>query len=326
MDVAWVVETYRTRYRGFTAKHFFEKMQKEPRFCWGYSWTKSILQNHGLLVKAVKRGAHRKRRERRPLPGMMLHQDASRHDWLGTGHLCDLVVTMDDATSEIYAAFLVEEEGTASLFAGVIEVIERKGLFCSFYSDRGSHYWHTAEAGGKVDKVNLTQFGRALKQLGIAQIPAYSPEARGRSERAFGTLQDRLVKELALAEITTIDAANRFIRDIYLPEHNARFAVAPAQDGSAFVPAVGALWRDILCMQEERQVGNDNTVRYGGMSLQLPATPERRHFVKATVRVHEYPDGSLAIFHGPQRLAGYSQDGRLMEEKPAAKGVLRLVA
>lgn len=317
-DIAWVVEEYRTRYAGFTAMHFYEKIAKEPQFCWGYTWTKSILQNHGLLVKAPRRGAHRKKRERRPLPGMLLHQDGSRHDWLGTGALCDLIVTLDDATSEIYSAFLVNEEGTMSSFEGLIDVIEACGLFCSLYTDRGSHYWLTPEEGGRVDKIRLTQVGRALKQLGIEPIPAYSPQARGRSERMFGTLQDRLVKELALAGIKDMDAANRFIRDTYLPEHNRRFAVRAAQEGNAFVPVIGQLWRDTLCTQEERQVGNDNTVRYAGMSLQLPPTPERAHFVKATVRVHEYPDGALAIFHGPRRLASYTRDGNLIAK--TAKG------
>jgi transposase InsO family protein len=312
-DVAWVVEEYRTKYAGFTAKHFYEKMEQEPRFCWGYTWTKSILQNHGLLVKARKRGAHRKKRERRPLPGMMLHQDGSQHDWLGTGGKLDLIVTMDDATSEIYSAFLVEQESTKSSFSGLIDVIETHGLPCSLYSDRGSHYWLTQETGGKVDKVNLTQVGRALKQLGIAHISAYSPEARGRSERAFGTLQDRLVKELVLAKIQDIASANRFIKDVYLPEHNRRFAVAPTQPGSAFVPIIGGLWRDVLCIQVERQVGNDNTVRYAGMVLQLPPSPERAHFAKATVRVHEYPNGALAIFHCPRRLADYTEHGVLIQ-------------
>ena len=315
-DIGWVVEEYRTRYAGFTARHFFEKMQAQPQFCWGYTWTKSILQNHGLLVKAPRRGAHRKKRARRPLPGMMLHQDGSKHDWLGMGGMQDLIVTMDDATSEIYSAFLVDEENTASTFRGLIDVIGTRGLFCSLYTDRGSHYWLTPVVGGKVDKVHLTQVGRALKQLGIEHIPAYSPEARGRSERMFGTLQDRLVKELALAGIADIEDANRFIRDVYLPDHNRRFTVAASQTGSAFVPAIGALWQDILCVQEERQVGNDNTVRYAGMSLQLPPSPERAHFVKATVRVHEYPDETLAIFHGPRCLARYASDGALATTAP----------
>lgn len=311
-DIAWVVEEYRTKYTGFTARHFHEKMQKDARFGWGYTWTKTVLHKHGLLVKAPRRGAHRKKRQRRPLPGMMLHQDGSTHDWLGTGVKLDLIVTMDDASSEIYSAFLVAQEGTVSTLQGLIEVVESHGLPCSLYTDRGSHYWLTRAAGGKVDKVNLTQVGRALKQLGIEHIPAYSPEARGRSERAFGTLQDRLVKELAIAGISDVASANQFIREVYLAQHNQRFAVKPEQQGSAFVPVIGSLWRDVLCIQDERQVGNDNTVQYGRRVLQLPPTPERAHYVRATVRVHEYPDGALAIFHGPRRLADYKPDGSLI--------------
>lgn len=216
---------------------------------------------------------------------------------------------MDDATSAIYAAFLVEEEGTQSSFGALAEVIALHGLPCALYTDRASHYFVTPKAGEKVDRDHLTQVGRALQQLGIEHIPASSPEARGRSERAFGTLQDRLPKELALAGITTLEAANRFIKEVYLPEHNARFALAPEHPETAFVADPAGVHRDILCVQEERVVGNDNTVRYRGLCLQIPPSPLRPHFVKARVRVHDYPDGTLAVFHGPRCLARYRADG-----------------
>jgi hypothetical protein len=219
------------------------------------------------------------------------------------------VVTLDDATSAIYSAFLVEEEGTASSFRGLAEVIDKHGLFCELYTDRGSHYFHTPKAGEAVSKTVHTQVGRALAQLGIRHIAAYSPEARGRSERAFRTLQDRLPKELALAGIATIEAANRFITEHYLSEHNAAFAIAPEEAGSGFVPDVTGQARAILCTQEERRVGNDNTVKWRGLVLQIPPSPLRPHFVRATVRVHEYPDGRLAVFHGPHRLADYDPEG-----------------
>jgi len=235
-----------------------------------------------------------------------VHQDGAKHAWLAEPPARDLIITMDDATSEIYSAFLVEEESTMSSFLGLVEVIERRGLFMELYTDRGSYYFHTPEAGGKISKTQLTQVGRALKQLGIGHIPAYSPEARGRCERAFRTLQDRLPKELALAGITTIEAANRFLREVYLPEHNARFAVPADEPVSALVEVPEALWRDVLCLQEERRVGNDNCVRWCGRSLQIPPTPLRPHLVRATVRVHEYPDGMLAIFKGPHRLASFA--------------------
>jgi transposase len=312
-EVERVLALYRERYRGFTVKHFHEKLVSHHDFRWGYTWTKNTLQAAALVKKAKRRGAHRKKRPRRPLPGMMLHQDGSSHEWV-PGQWWDLIATMDDATSEIYSAFFVDEEGTMSSFRGVAEVIARHGLFCTLYTDRGSHYWHTPDAGGKVDRDNPTQVGRALNQLGIEMIAAYSPEARGRSERAFGTLQDRLPKELRLAGITTMEDANRFLREVYLPAHNARFAVAPEQRGSAFVPDRMAAYRDILCVQEDRTVGNDNTVRYRGLSLQIPEHAHRRHFVKVKVRVHHYPDGTLAVFHGPRRLARYDQNGSLLED------------
>jgi transposase len=305
---------YRERYRGFTAKHFHEHAVADHGFRRGYTWTKNLLHARGLLAPAPRRGAHRKKRPRRPLAGMMVHQDGSRHRWIeALDEQFDLIVTMDDATSEIYSAFLVEEEGTMSSLRGLIEVIEKHGLFCSLYADRAGHYWHTPAAGGPVDKDRPTQVKRALDQLGIELIAAYSPEARGRSERMFGTLQDRLPKELRLAGITTLAAANRFIAEVYLPAHNARFAVPAEQPGSAFVADRDRAWRDILCVQEERVVSNDNTVRYHNLSLQLPKSPLRPHFVKARVRVHHYPDGTLAIFHGPRCLARYTAQGALID-------------
>ncbi|MGE3295621.1 MAG: ISNCY family transposase [Geminicoccaceae bacterium] len=247
----------------------------------------------------------RPRRPRRPMARMMLHQDASTRAWLEGQPPLDLVITFDDATSARYSAVLVEQEGTASSFRGLAEVIERHGLFIELYTDRGRHDFHTPQAGGKVSKTRLTQVGRALKQLGIGHIAAYSPQARGRCERAFRTLQDRLPKELRLAGITSVAAANRYLREAWLAEHNARFAITPEEPASAFVKAPPELWLDLLCVQEERQVGNDSCVRWRGRVLQIPSSPLRRHFVRATVRLHEYPDGSVTIFAGPHRLATF---------------------
>jgi transposase len=308
-----VLTLYRERYGGFSAQHFHDELCQHHGFRLGYTWTKLRLQAAGLIAKAPRRGAHRKKRPRRPLRGLLLHQDGSPHRWLPTlDAALDLIVTLDDATSEIYSAFLVEEEGTMSAFRALAEVIATHGLPCALYTDRASHYFHTPKAGAKVAKDQPTQVGRALAQLGIEHIPAYSPEARGRSERAFGTLQDRLPKELALAGITTIEAANRFLAEVYLPEHNARFGVAPEQPETAFVADQAGAHRDVLCVQEERVVGNDNCVRYRGLCLQIPPSPVRPHFVRTKVRVHDYPDGTLAVFHGPRRLARYRADGTLL--------------
>jgi transposase len=309
------VETlYRTRYAGFTAKHFHEHLIRDHGFSWGYTWTKTFLHSRGLLERAKRRGAHRRKRPRRPLPGMMLHQDGSRHEWLSDQPALDLIVTLDDATGAIYSGFLVEEEGTASTFRGLAEVFGAHGLPLSLYTDRGSHYFHTPEAGGKVDRANLTQVGRALDHLGVEHIAAYSPQARGRSERPFHTLQDRLVKELALAGIATVAGADAFIRDVFIPDYNARFAVKAEQEGSAFVAVPGVDLGEILCVQEERQVGNDNCVSFNRLKLQIPASPLRAHFVKARVKVRQYPDGTYAVFHGQRRLGRYDAAGKAIEE------------
>ena len=298
-------ELYEGPYRGWNVKHFHEHLVRDHGFRWSYSWTKTQLQTTGLATRAARRGAHRRKRERKPFEGMMLHQDGSRATWLLGQPALDLIVTMDDATSTIYSAFLVGEEGTASTFRACLEVFAEQGLPSSLYTDRGSHYFYTPKAGGKVAKETPTQVGRALAHLGIEHIPAYSPEARGRSERMFGTLQERLPKELALAGITEIEAANRFIRQVYLPRHNARFARSAACEGTAFVAVDPALLAETLCIEEERIVARDNTVAFGNRRLQLPASQARAHYVKANVKVRQYPDGSLAVFHGPRRLARY---------------------
>jgi hypothetical protein len=228
---------------------------------------------------------------------------------------------MDDATNEHYSMFFVEEEGKRSSFRGVKETIEAKGLFCSLYTDRGAHYWHTDQAGGKVDKKNLTQVGRAMRHLGIEMIAAYSPEARGRSERAFATHQGRLPKELALTGITEMGQANRYLTEVYLPHFNAEFAQAAPEDGSAFVPVLGIDLDEILCEHYDRTVDRDNCVRFEGRVLQIPPDRHRCHYVKARVRVHRHVDGTLALFHGPRLLARYDALGKPaggLEAKAAA--------
>jgi transposase len=308
-EIERMLGLFRDKYADFTVKHFHEQLTKRHGYMLGYTVTKVHLHRAGLVRPAVKRSAHRKKRARRPLVGMMLHQDGSRHAWLEGLAPLDLIVTLDDATSEIYSMFLVEEEGTASTFQGLREVVEKHGLFCALYTDRGSHYFYTPEAGEKVSKTQLTQVGRALRQLRIEHIPAYSPEARGRSERAFRTLQDRLPKELRLAGITTVEAANAWLRDTFVAEHNRAFKIAPLEEGSAFLGDPSGAWREILCIEEERVVRNDNTVPWSGKHLQLPVSRLRPHFVKATVQVHEYPDGTVGVFLGPHRLATFTAAG-----------------
>ena len=310
---------YQERYRDFTVKHFHEQLQKRHDYKLGYTVTRLALQASGLAAKTKRRGTHRKKRERRPLPGMLLFQDGSTHRWIaGLDHDLDLVVTLDDATGAIYSAILVAQEGTMSSFLGLSQTIAEKGLFRAFYTDRGSHYFFTPRAGGKVDKSKLTQVGRALGQLGITHIPSYSPEARGRMERVFGTLQSRLPPELRLAEIATVEAANRYLKTHFVPDYNARFAVPATEEGSAFIAYAGRPLEDVLCIQESRQVGRDNCVNWNGVALQIPPQRHRHHYVKATVRVHGYPDGRLAIFDGPSCLARFDATAQPINASRAA--------
>ncbi len=306
-EVIRLTTQYQQHHCGWNAKHFYAwyLMGGGSR---SYTWVKSQLQVTGLITKAVAKGKHRKRRERAAWAGLMLHQDASMHEWVA-GQQWDLVVTMDDATNEHYSMFFVAQEGTASSMRGVYEVIQKRGLFSSFYSDRGSHYWTTPEAGGKVDKVHLTQFGNAMKQLGIDMIAAYSPQARGRSERMFRTHQERLPKELALAGITDMAAANRYLHNTYQAAFNVEFMQAAPEAGSAFVEWVGGDLQDVLCERFERTVGHDNCVSFEGIKLQIPADQYRCHYVKAKVSVLRRMDGSLAIWHGPRKLVEFDSNG-----------------
>jgi transposase len=316
-EVIKLTGLYRDRYEGFNVKHFYNFYRYQHGGYRSYTWVKKTLQASKLVNKSPKRGKHRKRRPRAPYPGMMLHQDGSTHEWV-SGKKWDLIITLDDATSEHYSIFFVDEEGTASSFRGVCDVIQKKGLFASIYTDRGSHYWYTPEAGGKVDKARLTQFGRAMRQVGITMIPAYSPEARGRCERMFSTHQERLTKELKLAGITQMDAANRYIRDIYLPSFNLEFIVPAREAGSVFVKWIGENLEDIFCEQYDRMVTNDNCIHFEGMILQIPKNEYRCHYVKVKIRVHKYIDGRMAVFHGPRKLSEYDDKGNIIENQKTA--------
>src|ERR1700675_587450 len=262
-----VLELYRERYFDLNVRHFHEKLRGEHQIDLSYSWVKGVLQGAGLISRGRKRGQHRKRRPRRPLPGMLLHIDGSQHRWFQDERWYDLLVILDDASSEIYYAQLVEEESSTTVLAGLKEVVEHKGVFCALYSDRGSHFWLTPKAGEAVDHHRLTQVGRAMRDLGVRMIPAYSPQARGRSERSFGTWQGRLPQELRLHGVRTVEAANVFLREHYIGEFNRRFQVASAQPGSAFVPYRGKDLERIFSLQFERTVNRDNTVSFQNLTL-----------------------------------------------------------
>ena len=317
---AAVEALYRAGHRDWNVRPFYDEVYvAEGGGTRSYTWVKNRLQEAGLVKKGRRKGPHRERRERKPAAGQMLHQDASTHEWV-PGESWDLVVTMDDATSEVCSGFFVEEEGTWSSFRGVRETVEALGLFDSLYTDRGSHYGHTPKAGGKVDKGKPTQFGRAMAELGIEMIAGYSPQARGRSERLFGTLQGRLPQELAKAGVTGMDAANEFLKTFW-PRFNASFATQPAEPERAFAPLLPSLKAklpDVFCLKAERTVGNDNCVAYEGRTLQIPPQRYRCHYVRAKVSVHEYEDGSKAVFHGATRLGRYDARGRLLNAGAAA--------
>jgi transposase len=318
-----VFALYREKYFDLNVQHFHEKLQAEHGIELSYTWVKQALQGAGLVARGRKRGAHRKRRERRPLPGMLLHIDGSRHQWFQDERWYDLIVILDDATSEIYYAQLVQEESTATVMAGLREVIERKGVFCALYSDRGSHFWLTPKVGGKVDPHRLTQVGRALHDLGVQMIPAYSPQARGRSERNFGTWQGRLPQELRLHKIASLEAANGFLREHYIAEFNQRFQRAAAQRGSAFLPCRRRDLNLIFSLQFERTVNRDNTVSFQNLSLQIERVRWRASLAGCQAVVHQHMDGTLSLTHGPHCLGRYTAQGTALAttEMPARRAV-----
>jgi len=304
-----VLALYQERYFDFNVRHFHEKLGKEHGIELSYSWVKQALQGAGLVARGRKRGAHRKRRPRRPLPGMLLHIDGSKHRWFQDDRYYDLIVILDDASSEIYYAQLVEEESTRTVMTGVREVIERKGLFCALYSDRGSHFFYTPKAGEPVDKSRLTQFGRALNELGVQMIPAYSPQARGRSERSFGTWQGRLPQELRLAGITTLEAANRFLRERYIAAFNEKFMIKAMEPGTAFRKTGRRDLDWIFSIQTERVVGKDNTVAIANRWWQIEKCRWRHTLAGQTVTIHQHLDDSVSIRYGPH-VVGHYPEGR----------------
>ena len=314
-----VLALYQEKYFDFSVLHFHEKLRKEHGIAVSYTWLKQALQGAGLVAKRKKRGPHRRRRPRRPMPGMLLHIDGSKHRWFQDDRYYDLIVILDDATSEIYYAQLVEEESTLTVMAGLREVITRKGVFCALYSDRGSHFFYTPQAGGKVDKSRPTQVGRAMQDLGIQTIAAYSPEARGRSERNFGTWQNRLPQELRVAGMRTLEEANEFLRDRYIGEFNAHFAVAAQERGTAFRPCSRRDLDLVFSIQTERVVGKDNTVAIGGRWWQIEKSRWRYSLAKQTVTVHQHLDGKVSIRFGPHVVGRYDREGRSLGSEIKSK-------
>ena len=313
--VEQVMGLYREKYFDLNVKHYHEKLVEEHKIEVSYTWVKGLLQGAGLVAKDSVRKKHRRKRERKPLKGMMLHIDGSHHQWFGDERWHDLIVILDDATGEIYYAALVDAESTSTVMTGIRQVVEKEGVFCSLYSDRASHFWLTPKAGEPVDKQTLTQVGRALLDLGITMIPAYSPQARGRSERGFKTWQGRLPQELRLRGISTPEEANRFLKRSYIREFNRKFTVAAAEPGaSAFVPSLRDDLDRVFSIQTERTVNRDNTVKYRNLVLQIDRQIWRSSLDGCRVTVYQHLNGFISIGYGPRQIGRYSADG-----KPAAR-------
>jgi transposase len=310
--VEQVLSLYREQYFDFNVRHFHEKLREKHGIELSYSWVKAALQGAGLVAKRKQRGVHRQRRQRRPLAGMLLHLDGSQHQWFQDERWYDLLVLLDDATSEIYYAQLVESESTQTVMQALREVVEQRGIFCALYSDRARHFFLTPKAGEEVDRKRLTQVGRALTQLGIEMIPAYSPQARGRGERNFGTWQGRLPQELRLRGVRIVEEANRFLKRSYIREFNRKFSVAAAQPGTAFVPVGGVDLNRIFSIQQERVVNRDNTVSWENRCLQIEKTRWRTSLAGCRVTVYQHLDGDLSMGYGPHTVGRYTADGRTL--------------
>lgn len=309
-----VLRLYREEYFDFNVRHFHEKLVERHSIQVSYTWAKCLLQASGLVAKEPSRNKHRKKRARRPLPGMLLHIDGSQHQWFFDERWFDLIVILDDATSEIYYAQLVEAESTRSVLAAIRQVVEERGIFCALYSDRASHFFLTPKAGEPVDKQALTQVGRALRELGIQLIPAYSPQARGRSERSFSTWQGRLPQELRIREITTEEEANQFLRRAYITEFNRRFSVAAEEAGSAFVPCQRTNLERVFAIQSERVVNRDNTVKFKNLLLQIDRQVWRGTLSGCRVVVYQHLDDTISIGFGAHTVGSYSAGGLPLKE------------
>lgn len=314
-----VLRLYQEQYYDFNVKHFHEKLKSEHQIKLSYTWVKTALQTAGLIQREHRRTRHRKRREPRPLPGMMLHIDGSKHQWFDDGCYYDLIVVLDDATNEVYYAQLVEEESTVTVLAALREVIEKQGLFCSLYCDRASHFFFTPKAGERVDK-HITQVSRAMAALNIRMIPGYSPEARGRSERNFRTWQGRLPQELRIRNLDSLAVANEFLRTSYIAFFNAQFAHEAKEAGTAFTTCQREDLELVFALHYERTVARDNTVEYGNRLLQIEKTKWRFSLAGCKVTIYQHADHTISIGYGPHIVGRYDDTGQpLPEPAPATR-------
>jgi transposase len=320
-EVQRILRLYRETYQGFNVRHFHQIFRRDHGVTLSYSFVKKALQEAGLVAKRKARGRHLMRREPRACFGELLHIDGSNHPWLALApeERSTLVAIQDDATRQLLFARLFPVESTEAVMQGLREVVETHGIPMALYSDRASWAFHTPKAGGKVDKSRPTQVGRALKQLGVEHIPAYTPQARGRQERLNRTLQDRLVNELRVAGIATCEEANRYLRERFIPAHNATFGRKPRDPASVFVPAAGADLDAIFSIEEKRVVGKDNTVSMGGVRLQLAKQPGRATCAGMEVIVRRHLDGRHTVWQGQRHLGTFDAEGQATPLKSRSK-------
>lgn len=304
-------------YADFSVKHFHQFATEKHGLKISYTWARIVLQSKGLVEKAAGRGKYRRKRERRPMVGMLVHQDASTHEWIAGFPRADLVITLDDADGRILQGRFVKQEGTRSSLQGLHHVLRRYGRFCEFYTDRGSHYCRTTDADEGPAPNQDGQVSRVLKALGIRHILARSPEARGRSERAFGTIQGRLPQELKLAGVTNYSGANAYLEKTFIPDFNRRFVVRPTEPESAFVPLVGLNLDLLVSVHHDRIVQKDNTVAFEKLFLQLPHSRERLRYFRCPVIVHELVNDTLAISYQGKLLARFNRQGALLLQNPS---------
>jgi transposase len=331
-EVHRLLALYRDRYGprdghpGFNVRHFYQIAQREHGVRVSYSFVKKALQAAGLVRKRRPRGRHRRRREPRPCFGELLHLDGSRHRWLALVPEAwqTLIAVVDDATKRVLDAQLVEDEGGESaeaVMTALWAVLEGDGIPGALYTDRAAWAVYTPTSGTAPDRSKLTQVGRALAKLGIEHIVGFSPQARGRSERANGTLQGRLVNELRVAEIRTVAAANRYLRERFIPDYNTTFAHAPADPTSAFVPVGPHDLDQILCHEEDRVVARDNTVRLAGVLLQIDKQRGRRSCASLRVLVRRHLNGQHSVWWGPRCLGRYTSAGRLLPPRSGSTDI-----
>jgi transposase len=322
-----VLKLYRDTYRDWNVKHFHEQLVQYG-ITLKYTWVKNLLQGASYVQVRRRRSKHRLRRERKPMIGMMLHIDGSDHVWIPdlATQRQSLILIADDANNDIYYAKLVPEETTQECMLGLYQVVLKRGLFCSLYSDRAGHFFYTPKGKTKVALDNLTQIGRALYELGIEPIPAYSPQARGRSERFNRTWQDRLPKELKLHRIKTIPDANRYILETFLPLYRENFLKMPVQKASAFTPYRGKNLNLVFSVKEQRTVAPDNTIHWNNLVLQIQPSKFRCSFAKCKVTVHEHLDGTLSVVYGPHTIGRFNSNGISLTKPSKPKPIKQLIA